>query len=874
MIGRIVGETYLSYLQKPPDVVFWVRTKDGKEKISFTAPIYPDFFVRTRDVPTAEEILTGMGRHDVTPLPLSEATLVEKQDEKVTQYTVSEPKRVAEYRRALESPYKCPRCKKYEWKYVCALHFEEIEQETKSKKKEKVSYWTGCKECLKASETPTPAIICSKCKDHVAVVDKPIVECFEADVPFVRNVKKHMHLYNSIRVVPTEVLVNNAQPLRVEPWTGDVPDLRKGYYDIETDDSEGQKNPPEPDQSRILALSLASDHFNKAITYPEEQDILREYIWHTKNDTDLVIGWNSENFDDEFVDKRSHLHGLEYDRHAFQRLDLYQLMAFKSERRMDSFALKDVTREILVEEQKPGNPYHWDKPTEHLKVHQYYASFNDPARLPHMLEVNFSHAKAVHDLDYALGLIDMRAAMADIAGIMVPDTYYYSRVIDSLAMRRMYDERPRLICRCRTDVKGQVEFKGATVFPTVPGQHDNILHFDLVSLYNRIAQAMNTSPELWSEARKKIELIASPTPEDLIPLLRDLPEGIFPQEMRKLEAWRKLLKADKKKYDKDKESPEYKRASALDRAVKTLILAFYGQLGEPRSRWFVPLMAQLITYTGRQFIEETARVLKEFGFEILYGDTDSIFAKYISLGKEGEPITTEDFSRMGKSLEAFLNQWYPKWVSTRWGLSPERARLFAIEFAEVYDTIFFGESKKKYAGITHGGSPDSPEIVGFEKVRSDWCKVARDMQEEIIKMRLKRLPKTDIKAYVIKVKNDLLDAKVDLNKLVISKGVKKNTKEYKNLPPHVRAAMQIEAVGGKVESRVRYVILTAAKGKMEKIQALGEDDPIPKPEMSARIYYWENQVFPPTKRVLWGMFGEDEFAQMSQCKATPMEAFF
>src|SRR2546430_447153 len=113
-----------------------------------------------------------------------------------------------------------------------------------------------------------------------------------------------------------------------------------------------------------------------------------------------------------------------------------------------------------------------------------------------------------------------------------------------------------------------------------------------------------------------------------------------------------------------------------------------------------------------------------------------------------------------------------------------------------------------------------------------------------------------------------------LKKLVISKGVKKTTKEYKNLPPHVKAAMQIEAIGGKVENRVKYVIITANKGKMDKIQALGEDDPIPKPEMSARIYYWEHQVYPPTKRVLWGMFGEDEFAQMEQCKATPLEAFF
>src|SRR5439155_1157931 len=267
------------------------------------------------------------------------------------------------------SPYKCTKCKKYEWKTVCGVHFEDLEEETRTKKGQRVNQWIGCKACEKAGEVPSPSIMCGKCKTHEPMVSKPIVECFEADIPFVRNVKKHMHLYNSLRFV---------QPLRdiegvVEPWAGDVPDLRKGYYDIETDDSEGQKNPPTPDTSRILALSLASKHFNKAITYPDEKDILREYLWHDKNDTDLAIGWNSEDFDDEFVEKRSRLNGLDYDPHVFQRLDLYQLMAFKSERRMESFALRDVTREILVEEQKPGSPYHWEKQTEHLPIHGYSA---------------------------------------------------------------------------------------------------------------------------------------------------------------------------------------------------------------------------------------------------------------------------------------------------------------------------------------------------------------------------------------------------------------------------------------------------------------------------------------------------------------------
>ncbi len=734
--GRIVAESYKLGFNRAPDLIFWVRTEKGRQKVSIPSPY----------------------------LPREEAVIADEQEEAVTKIEVHDPPGVAIHRKALEGKG---------------------------------------------------------------------FNVFEADLPYCRLMKKVLGIYhNKISIREGEIF----------SYEGEVPGMVRGYYDIECDDTDMKKT-PKPGTNRLICVTLVivyPDGRVEEFTFTgddEVKDILKPLL-EKLQDVDLLIGWGSEDFDDDFIDTRMRMFQLDWNPKSIQRLDLMKVIQFRGGKRLESQRLDYVVNEFLVKERG------WYKETiQRLKGYNRYFKnqggkdeFGNEINRDTMQRVNASHARAVKDIDRAMEFSELRISLADVGGIQVADTYYQSRVIDSLVLRRFYNERPRLIARCRDENVKKERYKGAQVFDTIPGQHDNVLHF------------------VWSEARK-----AAPKDyEELIPLLQSQKEGIFPQEMRKLEIWRAELKAEKVKYEADKTSAEYKKASMMDNTVKTLILAFYGQLGEPRSRYFVNLMAGLVTYGGRELILGTAKELTDLNLQIIYGDTDSLFAR------EAPEFAgaISDFEQFGQKLKAYLNeQFYPTLLTERWHISPERKRI-QIGFEEVYDTIFFGESKKRYAGWAHGAT--KPEVVGFEQIRSDWCPLAKTAQWDILNMRLKKVDVEQIKSYIVKLKSDLLDGKYGAE-LIISKGYHKGESGYTSLPPHARAALKMTEAERQGDYKIHYVVSKAVRGAIDDVMPVVDRTKIPEIKMSARIYYWQHQIFPPTRRVLWGLFSDSELDVFESC---------
>jgi DNA polymerase elongation subunit (family B) len=797
IFGRLVAEKYkIKTFGHPPELVFKIRTWEGKQEVAIPAPLLPQFFVRIQDLEAVKKAFEGnnIGLVKYYDIPTTEAWTADEHAA-VTRLEVNDPHTVSKCRKLL--------------------------------------------------------------------VDASL-RVYEADIPFTRVVKRNLRIYdNKVRIHDGELL----------PYAGDVPDMIKGFYDIETDDS-GIHNSAR--KQRIFGMTLATDQ--EVITWVEEEEsqVLGPFL-EKLNSIDLLVGWGSEDFDDERVLIRTDVLQLPYDPRDIQKFDLLKTLVYREGKRLESLRLEAVTEEILVKEFKV-----YPKTVERYKGYYKLFAGEDGGRA-RLGAINRSHAVAVRDIDKYLGLLSMRVTMADIAGIQVEDTYYYSRVIDSIVLREYFNQKPRLIAPCRTDDEN-IGFEGAHVFDPKTGLHKNVLHLDLVSLYNRIVQTFNISPELWPiidksdfdvDSNGKITL-TSENYERLIKKLAAQPEGIFPRKMRELEVWRKQTKAEKNKYKANMESPEYKKWSTLDSTIKTLILAFYGQLGEAKSRYFIPLMAGLVTYAGREILMATAKWLEEMGFVILYGDTDSIFCiPAVDLGE-----TTEQRVGAGRRIEELLNtEIYPNLLTDRWGIPTSRMSIqegkykgpsngIQTEFQEVYTSIFFGEGKKRYAGMAYQGK--EPEVKGFEVVRGDWCPLARSVQSKIIDMRLSGVPKADIENYLVATKNDVLDGKYT-KELVISKGQK--VKEYKVKPAHQRAADKI-AKGDVVQgdSKIHYVVTKADKSSIVDVQPVIQGAEFPKIEFSGLVYYWTKQVAPPAFRILWGLFSEEDQEKLLQCHYTYKES--
>src|SRR5262249_54561762 len=130
------------------------------------------------------------------------------------------------------------------------------------------------------------------------------------------------------------------------------------------------------------------------------------------------------------------------------------------------------------------------------------------------------------------------------------------------------------------------------------------------------------------------------------------------------------------------------------------------------------------------------------GYEVLYGDTDSLF---VSSG-----IADADAARAeARHLAGVLNTELASHIAAQWRV----ASRLELEFEKLYLKLFLPHARhsargasKRYAGLVRAGRGDDPakddiakgeiakgeiEFVGLEIVRRDWTALAKRVQREL-----------------------------------------------------------------------------------------------------------------------------------------------
>ena len=187
--------------------------------------------------------------------------------------------------------------------------------------------------------------------------------------------------------------------------------------------------------------------------------------------------------------------------------------------------------------------------------------------------------------------------------------------------------------------------------------------------------------------------------------------GFVPTVLKELIEERIKIKPGLKKLKK--ETSKYRDLYAQQYALKTVSNAFYGYLGFAASRWYLRPCAEATTAYGRYYIHKIINLAKKENFEIIYGDTDSIFMKTNNASKEKiqQFLTTVNKNLPGiMELEHEGNFIRGLFVSKKTGV---------------------GGAKKKYALLDAKGNIT---IRGFEKVRRDWSPLAKETQEKILNL--------------------------------------------------------------------------------------------------------------------------------------------
>jgi len=421
------------------------------------------------------------------------------------------------------------------------------------------------------------------------------------------------------------------------------------------------------------------------------------------------------------------------------------------------------------------------------------------------------------------------------------DTQFYSRVVDLILLKEAAKINLHFPSR-QKDIE-KATYPGALTLQPTAGLFEDVAIFDFASLYANIVMAYNISPETLLDDNYEGSCIISPLSKTKFMNFSDK-IGFVPALLIKYTKMKKELQTELNKIDK--KSNEYVIKHLRRDATKVLILTAYGIFGSAYSRYFNLKVASTITEVGRYLLQNVSDNLNKNNFKVLAGDTDSLFVKVNNF---------ENIRVVDKLIKEYLSTLD----------SSVKKELFDMKFEKYLKKIILTAknetegAKKKYVSrcINDGGQEcDFIYSRGSELGKKDTTMCCKRLLNELINLILyKEATKENCIEIVEKYKLYILNDKVDVEDLIITKRVSKMIDKYKNPSAHVKLAFDRVQKGERfyVGQQIPYVVMKNSPLEIVHFKDYsGNFD---------RRYYWNNQIFPPAQRILESVFKEHDWEQ-------------
>jgi DNA polymerase I/DNA polymerase-2 len=612
-------------------------------------------------------------------------------------------------------------------------------------------------------------------------------------------------------------------------------------YDIETDELEIGKG-------EILMISLFSGNFKKVLTWKkspakpdyveycrDEADMLEKFAGHVKKESpDLLVGYFSDGFDLPYLRARAEHNGIKLalgvddSQPAFARgripsgrifgivhVDLLRFIetVYSQYLQSETLGLNEVASELLGEGKKNFEFKHSRKIKEEEWKDYFEYNLQDSVLTYGLAE------KFWPDMQEFCKIIQepLFEITRDGLSQLVENHLLHNldRFNEIAEKRPLHDEIEQR--------RGREKYEGAFVFQPTPGLYENLAFFDFTGMHSSIIISFNLSkttlleekekgchesPEMELEG-KKARFYFSKTP------------GFFPALLREIFELRKKYKKELK----EKPDPIKK---ARSNAYKLLANASYGYLGFFGARYYsIEAAASTLAFV-RKYNKEIIDKVNKAGYNVIYADTDSVA---FSLGGKTKAESLKLLEKLNSELpgimELELEDFYRRgiWVTKRTG-----------EFG----------AKKKYALITEEGKL---KIRGFETVRRDWCRLARELQNQVLHRILTEGNEKSALEYVRNTIKKLKERKVDRKEILIRTQLKKPISEYKSITPHVIAAKKMEEYGLPVDVGMLLEYFIAETHETKKLVREKVKLPDEKGEYNIK-YYLEHQIVPAVGNIL------------------------
>ncbi|RMF90817.1 MAG: DNA polymerase [Methanobacteriota archaeon] len=608
--------------------------------------------------------------------------------------------------------------------------------------------------------------------------------------------------------------------------------LRVMAFDIETYNPKGA---PRAEKDPVIMLSLSTNTgLRRLLTYKsgegldfvelvEDEKALLHRFKELVNEegVEVLVGYNSDQFDLPYLVARAKALGVELplgqDGSQPQirkgrglvesvvkgrpHVDLYPIV--RRNVRLSSYVLENVVKEVLGRE-KEKIPHdamcgYWDRGGRELQRFMAYSMEDADVTLelaerflPLYIELSRVVGLPLHD-------VARMTAGQLVEWLLIREAFARGEVVPNKGSGREYLAR------------SEDTYAGGYVMEPVKGIVENIVVFDFRSLYPSIIVTHNIDPATLRPGR------GENSPPELDYHFTTEEEGFIPSVLkrvleRRLSAKRRMKEA--------RDPGEKRMLDISQRALKIIANSFYGYMGYPRARWYKKECAESVTSFARMYTKKVMAIAEEeYGFKVVYGDTDSLFIVVQPEEKERAMSFMEDVNRrLPGTVELEYDGFYPR-------------------------GIFI--TKKRYALIDEKGNI---VVKGLETVRRDWTRLSRDTQQKVLSVILREGDPKKAADIVKDTINRLKERRVDLEDITIYTQLTKGIGRYKNVGPHVKAAQKAIDRGREVNPGMAIgYIIKKGRGLISDRAEPVEDATIEDYDVD---YYIENQVLPPVARIM------------------------
>jgi DNA polymerase I/DNA polymerase-2 len=609
------------------------------------------------------------------------------------------------------------------------------------------------------------------------------------------------------------------------------------------------------DKEKLIMISLASENMRKVLalsewqgkedfieSYASEEKLIKRFLEIVKQEKpDIIVTYNGDGFD--FLKLRERTKqlkmkfgfGIDGKELEFVRrgrgsaarcfgvvhIDEYVFVdkILSASLKSEVLSLDEVAIELIGEGKKD------------LEYKQMVEFWKERKELNKIAEYSMWDAHLTYLLSQIL--LPQIFSISRLTGEIPFDAsrYSYSQLVEAYLMRKAVEDNVLIPNSPKTEEKEnrlrELPYKGAIVVEPKKGIHEDIAVLDFRSLYPTIIVSHNISPELLNCGHEECKnKNSAPETKNHFCLKK---VGFIPKHLKFLIDRRKELKEKMKKVPKD--SPEYKILDNEQYATKIISNAMYGYFGFAGARWYKKECGEATAAWGRYYIKKIMQMAQENSLEIIYGDTDSIFVKRESLG----------LNEIEKEAKNFVEK-----------VNKELPGIIELEFRGAYLRGIFvtrekGETgaKKRYALLDVNGNL---EVRGFETVRRDWCKLAKETQRKVLEIILKEKDPEKAINFVNETIKKLKEGKVEIEELTIYEQITKPLSQYEQIGPHVKAAMKARERGRPIaEGSIIAFVITKGSGSISD-RAMPVEF-VTKEDYDAN-YYIEHQILPAALRVL------------------------